>query len=58
MLRRSRSGFLHFSCAEPNDRLQKALDFIPVALSRTNHIAAYLKTHPQLRLTTPYAVET
>ncbi len=49
-------GFLRFSCAEPNDRLQKAVDFIPVALSRIDRIAAYLETHPQFRLTTPYAV--
>jgi aspartate aminotransferase len=51
------AGFLRFSCAEPNDRLQQAVDFIPVALSRTDRIAAYLETHPQFRLTTPYAVE-
>ena len=50
-------GFLRFSCAEPNDRLQQAVDFIPVALSRTDRIAAYLETHPQFRLTAPYAVE-
>ncbi|TXT37673.1 MAG: aminotransferase [Planctomycetota bacterium] len=50
-------GFLRFSCAEPNDRLQQAVDFIPVALSRTDRIAAYLETHPQFRLTTPYVVE-
>ena len=50
-------GFLRFSCAEPNDRLQQAVDFIPVALSRTDRIAAYLETHPQFRLTTPYAVK-
>ena len=50
------AGFLRFSCAEPNDRLQQAVDFIPVALSRTDRIAAYLETHPQFRLTTPYAV--
>ncbi len=50
-------GFLRFSCAEPNDRLQQAVDFIPVALSRTDRIAAYLETHPQFRLTTPYSVE-
>lgn len=51
------AGFLRFSCAEPNDRLQKAVDFIPVALSRTDRIAAYLESHPQFRLTTQYAVE-
>ena len=51
------TGFLRFSCAEPNDRLQQAVDFIPVALSRTDRIAAYLETHTQFCLTTPYAVE-
>ncbi len=49
------AGFLRFSCAEPNDRLQQALDFIPVALSRTGRIAAYLEEHPEHRLTTPYS---
>ena len=44
-------------CAEPNDRLQQAVNFIPVVLSRTERIAAYLETHPQFRLTTPYALE-
>lgn len=42
------------SHAESDDRLQKAVDWIPVALSC---FAAYLETHPQFRLTTPYAVE-
>lgn len=50
------AGFLRFSCAEPNERLQQALDFLPVAISRTDRIAAYLETHPQFRLKTPYAV--
>src|SRR5690606_31743984 len=31
-------GFLRFSCAEPNDRLQKALEFIPTAISRTDRL--------------------
>ncbi len=47
-------GFLRFSCAEPNDRLQQALDFLPVALTRTDRIAAYLKSHPQFRLDNSY----
>lgn len=51
------AGFLRFSCAEPNERLQQALDFIPVALSREDRIAAYLEKHPQYRLETPYALE-
>ncbi len=36
------AGFLRLSCAEPNDRLQRALDFLPVALSRTDRLAAWL----------------
>ena len=48
------AGFLRFSCAEPNDRLQQALDFLPVALSRTDRITAYLASHPQFKLAKPY----
>ncbi len=43
------AGFLRFSCAEPNDRLQQALDFLPVAISRTDRVAAYLDRHPHFR---------
>lgn len=49
------AGFLRFSCAEPNDRIQKAIDFLPQAFARTDRVQAYLDTHPQFRLTTPYA---
>ncbi len=49
------TGFLRFSCAEPNERLQQALDFIPVALSRQDRLDAYLEQHPKYRLETPYA---
>jgi aspartate aminotransferase len=49
-------GFLRFSCAEPNDRIQQALDFLPVAIDRTDRVAAYLEKHPQFRLKQPYAV--
>jgi len=48
------AGFLRFSCAEPNDRLQQALDFLPVALSRTDRVTAYLERHPKFRLAQPY----
>lgn len=51
------AGFLRFSCAEPNERLQQALDFIPEALSRTDRISAYLEANPKFRLTTPYPVD-
>ncbi len=47
-------GFLRFSCAESNERLQQALDFIPVALSRSDRIANWLKTHPEFVLKKPY----
>jgi aspartate aminotransferase len=48
------AGFLRFSCAEPNERLQQALDFLPVALSRTDRVAAYLDKNPKFRLLTSY----
>ena len=44
------AGFLRFSCAEPNERLQQALDFLPKAIARTDRVAAYLDKHPQFRL--------
>jgi aspartate aminotransferase len=48
------AGFLRFSCAEPNDRLQQALDFLPQAIGRTERVEAYLDAHPQHRLATSY----
>ena len=50
-------GFLRFSCAEPNERLQQALDFIPVALSREDRVTAYLDKKPIYRLESPYPDE-
>jgi aspartate aminotransferase len=47
-------GFLRFSCAEPNDRLQQALDFIPVALERKDQLAAWLEKNPKHKLKAPY----
>jgi aspartate aminotransferase len=51
------AGFLRFSCAEPNERLRKALDFIPQAIARTDRLAAWLAENPQYRLTRPYTIE-
>jgi aspartate aminotransferase len=51
------AGYLRFSCAEPNDRLQQALDFIPQATARTDRVAAWLDQNPQYRLPQPYAIE-
>lgn len=50
-------GFLRFSCAEPNERLQQALEFIPVALSREDRIAAFLEQNPKHRLSGSYPTE-
>ena len=49
-------GFLRFSCAEPDDRLQQALDFLPIGISRLDRIAAYLEKNPKYRLANPYPV--
>jgi len=51
------AGFLRFSCAEPNDRLQKALEFIPTAIARTDRLQAWLAKNPQHRLSRPYSVD-
>ena len=48
------AGFLRFSCAEPNDRLEQALAFIPEALSRTDRLEKWLAANPQYKLTEPY----
>lgn len=50
------AGFLRFSCAEPNERLQQALDFLPKAFARTDRVTAYLEKHPKFRLATPYPI--
>ena len=47
-------GFLRFSCAEPNDRIVQALEFLPKAFARTDRIEAFLEKNPNFRLTQPY----
>lgn len=49
-------GFLRFSCAEPDERLQQALQFLPAAISRTDRVQHYLEQHPKHRLAKPYDV--
>lgn len=51
------AGFLRFSCAEPNDRLRQALQFIPAALEREDRLSAWLDRNPQYRLREPYAID-
>jgi len=46
-------GFLRFSCAEPNDRLRKAIDFLAVAFSRPERVERFLARNPKFRLATP-----
>jgi aspartate aminotransferase len=44
------AGFLRFSCAEPDDRLIQAVDFLAEAVTRTDRVAAYLAANPKYRL--------
>ena len=50
------AGFLRFSCAEPDERLRQALDFLPMAFQRVDRARAYAASHPQYRLNQPYQV--
>ena len=47
-------GFLRFSCAEPDERIDQAMAFLPVALGRAERVRRYLETNPQFTLVTPY----
>ena len=49
------AGFLRFSCAEPDDRLRRAIEFLPEAFCRTDRIAAFVDENPRYRLAAPYA---
>ena len=51
------AGFLRLSCAEPNDRLTQALDFLPKAIARKDRLKVWLDQNPQYRLSKPYAIE-
>ena len=48
------AGFFRFSCAEPDERIQQAIEFLPEAWSRTDRVASFLETRPQFRLGDPY----
>jgi len=43
-------GFLRFSCAEPDDRIEQAVRFLPDAWTRTDRVARFLADHPEHRL--------
>ena len=43
-------GFLRFSCAEPDERLQEAVAFLAEAVTRTERVRRYLDANPKYRL--------
>jgi aspartate aminotransferase len=43
-------GFLRFSCAEPDERLVEAVDFLREALTREERARRYLEQHAKYRL--------
>jgi aspartate aminotransferase len=47
-------GFLRFSCAEPDDRIDQAIEFIRVALRREDRVKSYLAQNPRFVLAQPY----
>ena len=40
------AGFLRFSCAESDERIAEALEFLPVAFGRTDRVAKFRKANP------------
>lgn len=48
-------GFLRFSCAEPDDKLLAAVEFVKSAITRTDRVETYLAAHPEHRLAKPYS---
>jgi aspartate aminotransferase len=47
-------GFLRFSCAEPDERIDQALAFLPDALRRADRVKKFLNRHPECSLREPY----
>ena len=47
-------GFLRFSCAEPDERIDQAVDFLPQAFDRGDRVRTFLAANPQFALATPY----
>jgi aspartate aminotransferase len=50
-------GFLRFSCAEPDERIDQAVEFLPVALGRTDRVHQYLTANAQHGLREPYPLK-
>jgi aspartate aminotransferase len=47
-------GFFRLSCAQPDDRIAEAFAFMAEAFKRTDRVEAYLKQHPEFRLSEKY----
>jgi len=47
-------GFLRFSCAEPDERIDQATEFLPQAIKRLDRVRRYLEANPQYVLEQPY----
>ena len=47
-------GFLRFSCAESEERLLEAVEFVARAIQMEDRVKEYLKEHPEYQLTEPY----
>ncbi|MFW6200082.1 MAG: pyridoxal phosphate-dependent aminotransferase [Gemmatimonadota bacterium] len=51
------AGFLRLSCAEPDDRLARAVDFIAEAVDRSEAVSRFLAQRPEFRLKGEYRVD-
>jgi aspartate aminotransferase len=49
-------GFLRFSCAEPDDRIDQAMAFLPEAIDRGDRVRHYLELNPQYVLEQSYLI--
>jgi aspartate aminotransferase len=47
-------GFLRFSCAEPDERIDQAMQFLPQAIERGDRVRRYLASNPQYVLHQSY----
>ena len=50
-------GFLRFSCAEPDERIDQAIAFLPTALERADRVRRYLEANPQFVQSEPYPMQ-
>lgn len=49
-------GFLRFSCAQPDEKMLQAVEFISQAIKREERASSYLEAHPDFALKEPYAM--